>query len=390
MSELKNTQSPILREGGTSTNHRNSNLELFRIVTMLLIVAHHYVVNSGLTLADGPIYSNIWSWRSIFLLLFGAWGKTGINCFMFITGYFMCKSHITVKKYLRLILEIVFYNVVITLIFLLSGYEPFSVVSFVKNLLPIAGVTTGFTSCYLLFYLCIPFLNILVRNMTEKQHFSLIALVAFIYIVMGTMPGFAVTMNYVSWFCVLYFIASYIRLYPKKLFDNTKLWGMLSAVSVIVSAASVVSIAYLAKKLGLGGGNSFYFLADSNKILAVITALCAFMFFKNVKIRYSKFINTVAASTFGVLMIHANSDAMRRWLWQDVLKNDGMYFSNYLVIHAVVSVLAVFAVCVVIDILRIHLLEKPFFKIWYNNRERILFKFQKIENKIFNKLNIKA
>lgn len=27
---------------------RNSNLELYRILVMLLIVAHHYVVNSGL------------------------------------------------------------------------------------------------------------------------------------------------------------------------------------------------------------------------------------------------------------------------------------------------------------------------------------------------------
>ena len=27
---------------------RNSNLELYRIIVMLLIVAHHYVVNSGM------------------------------------------------------------------------------------------------------------------------------------------------------------------------------------------------------------------------------------------------------------------------------------------------------------------------------------------------------
>lgn len=27
---------------------RNSDLELYRIITMLAIVAHHYVVNSGL------------------------------------------------------------------------------------------------------------------------------------------------------------------------------------------------------------------------------------------------------------------------------------------------------------------------------------------------------
>lgn len=27
---------------------RRSNIELFRIITMLIIIAHHYVVNSGL------------------------------------------------------------------------------------------------------------------------------------------------------------------------------------------------------------------------------------------------------------------------------------------------------------------------------------------------------
>ena len=40
--------------GGNSLNKtvRSSNIELFRIVTMFMIIAHHYVVNSGLT--TGP------------------------------------------------------------------------------------------------------------------------------------------------------------------------------------------------------------------------------------------------------------------------------------------------------------------------------------------------
>lgn len=33
-------------------NQRESGIELFRIITMLVIVAHHYVVNSGLTTAE--------------------------------------------------------------------------------------------------------------------------------------------------------------------------------------------------------------------------------------------------------------------------------------------------------------------------------------------------
>ena len=34
---------------------RSSNIELYRIICMLMIVAHHYVVSSGLTSADGPL-----------------------------------------------------------------------------------------------------------------------------------------------------------------------------------------------------------------------------------------------------------------------------------------------------------------------------------------------
>lgn len=67
------------RGGKKLSQNRDSNIELFRIITMFFIVAHHYVVNSGLTSAEGPIASDPLSWRSIFLLLFGAWGKIGIN-----------------------------------------------------------------------------------------------------------------------------------------------------------------------------------------------------------------------------------------------------------------------------------------------------------------------
>ena len=109
---------------------------------------------------------------------------------------------------------------------------------------------------------------------------------------------------------------------------------------------------------------SFYFVSDSNKILAVLTAFSGFMFFKNIKIRYNKLINTVAASTFGVLQIHANSDAMRRWLWQDLLNNVEMYDSEWLVLHAFGSVIGVFVICTAIDYLRIRLIEVPVERYW--------------------------
>lgn len=74
--------------------------------------------------------------------------------------------------------------------------------------------------------------------------------------------------------------------------------------------------------------------------------------FKNLNIKQSKLINTIAASTFGVLLIHANSDTMRQFLWKDVLKNTSMYGTPYLFLYAIGSVLGVYIICTIIDVLR--------------------------------------
>lgn len=365
---------------------RDSGLELFRIITMLLIVAHHYVVNSGLMSAGGPIASSPTSGKSIFLLLFGAWGKTGINCFVLISGYFMCKSNITLKKFLKLVLEVEFYRIVICFIFVSTGYVSFSLVSFIKLLLPVTNVSDNFTGCYIAFFLCIPFINKLLHNISEKQHIYLITIACFIYVFLGTIPKFGVTMNYVSWFITLYFISSYIRLYPKKIFESTKLWGFVAVSSLIASAISVIACVWLGARIGRF--MPYYFLTDSNKIMAVVTALSAFLFFKNLKLK-SSFINTVAASCFGVLLIHANSDAMRNWLWKDLLNNVGMYNSQWLIMHAIVSVIVIYIVCTVIDFVRINLLENLFFTFADKHIKKIAECFKKAESKLCNKLNIR-
>lgn len=120
---------------------RNTNLELYRILLMLAIIAHHYVVNSGLM----PILKeDSLSFRSGFFYLFGMWGKTGINCFVLITGYFMCKSEITWRKFLKLVFEWEFYHIVIFFIFYLTGYSTPSTKAFIMVFWPIGSVKVGF------------------------------------------------------------------------------------------------------------------------------------------------------------------------------------------------------------------------------------------------------
>lgn len=341
---------------------RNSNLELYRIIVMLLIVAHHYVVNSGLMSVMKEDSLHI---QSIFLYLFGMWGKTGINCFVMITGYFMCKSNISLRKFMKLLLEVYFYNIIITGIFLLTRYAHPSFSTIFYALVPIQSFGVNFVACFMVFYLLIPFLNLLIQAMNRKQHLQLIVLCLLVYSGIGTVPKITLGVNYVSWFSVLYFMVSYIRLYGFPIKLSNRAWGWLTLLSILISMASVVFMAWLSTVFVDKNIPVFWFVADSNHVMAVITALCSFMFFKDLKIGYSKLINVVGASTFGVLLIHANSDTMRQWLWRDTFDNVWYIGESGLYLHALLSVFIVFAVCIVFDWVRIRIVEKSIFeRLW--------------------------
>lgn len=338
----------------SSLKQRDSNFELFRIILMIFIVAHHYVVNSGIV---AVMEKNPFAPNALFLFLFGAWGKTAINCFVMITGYFMCKSQITLRKFLKLIAQIEFYNIIIYFVFVLSGYTNFSFSSLFEAIIPVKHIDRGFISAFIVFFLFIPFLNILLHNLDEKKHRRLILLCLFLYTFISTIPTFSVTMNYVSWFIVVYFIASFIRLYPKKCYTKRIIWGLATLIALCLSCISIVICLYF-------GVDQYYFIADSNKLFAVVTAFCAFMYFKNIHLKYNKVINLIASASFGVLLIHANSDTMRQWLWRDTLHNVGAFTTEWCYLHFACSVIGVYVICTVIDLLRLYLLEKPLFKLF--------------------------
>lgn len=333
---------------------RESNLELFRIIAMLSIVAHHYVVNSGVLEQMEVDTINA---KSVFYWLFGMWGKTGINCFVLITGWFMCRSQITLRKFLKLYLEIIFYCLLFYIIFIITGYIKFSLKDFFFSVFPIHGMNNSFVSSFLVFYLFIPFLNILVHNMSFRQHSLLLLLCVFGYTFMGSIPWFHVSFNYVSWFSVLFLIASYFRLYCENLlvFKNLK-WGWWSILFVLISSCSVIVILLTGKKQEL---MPYYFVSDSNKVLALTTSLCLFMFFKNLTLSYHKWINVVASTTFGVFLIHTNSVAMRQWLWQDVVDVKGHYMSDSFLWYSICVVFVIFIICMIMDLVRIRFFEQP-------------------------------
>ena len=59
---------------------RNSNIELLRIISILMIIAGHYYVHGG--------FSDVSPFNECVLKIFGGCAKIGVACFVLITGYF--------------------------------------------------------------------------------------------------------------------------------------------------------------------------------------------------------------------------------------------------------------------------------------------------------------
>lgn len=280
----------------------------------------------------------------------------------------MCTSNITLRKFLKLTLEVIFYSVIIYLVFCATGYSTLNVKDAILSLIPIADCNKRFTSAFILFYLAIPFLNILLKGLNRKNHILLLVLLLYVYTALPMVKA-NVAFNYLSWFSVLYLIASYIRIYGLPHNYSAKFWGWSALLTLLLSVLSIVF------PLAFHRGCTYFFVSDSNHIMAILTAVTSFMFFKNLKIGYCKVVNTIAATTFGVLLIHASSDTMCQFLWIDLFDNPGHYSTP---IYAIGVVFAIFASCSMIDFIRIKTIETPLL----NATERLCMR---IYNKILTK-----
>lgn len=101
-----------------NSKKRNSNFELLRIISMLLIVFHHSVVH-GLLIASAsmnqgtPVSNQVWL-TTFTGQLVAMFGKVAVAVFVMISGYFLVNSSFSweksLKKILFLVAQVYFYS----------------------------------------------------------------------------------------------------------------------------------------------------------------------------------------------------------------------------------------------------------------------------------------
>lgn len=346
-----------------STTPRQSNFELLRIVAMFLIVMHHYVVNStvlGQFVSGGGVIDNPMNYA--FLKLIGAWGKTAINPFVMMSGFFMCTSSLTKKRFLKIFVEWIFYSWVIYAIFLFTGYESAAPNRLISLVFPFfKTVDVYFTASFMWFYLGIPVYNLVIKSLDKKGLYTLTAALLAMFVIPITFFGNTHVFHHVFWYMTLYFVGACIRLYPMEWMSKQRVVALLMiGAFLLVSVGGFAQVLYpcfLTKVASV-----ICRVRESSMLLAFILGASLFLFFKNLNLGYHKWINTFASCMFGVLCIHASSNAMRTWLWQHICRVPEMANAPLpiLALHAFGCVLAIMFICSLIDLARQKWIERGF------------------------------
>lgn len=324
---------------------RDNGLDLLRIISMLMIVALHFWGHGGLIggeLAEGTV--NWFIANAIY-----PFALVAVNCFVLLSGYFQCTSQFKLKRVLSVWLQAVVYSVVL---YVASAVYlgNFSLSEVIRHLLVVATEQYWFVTAYLLMYMVSPFLNAMISAMDKRQHMLCCCTVLGIFCVANNLTNSYDLGNVggghtVLWFCVLYVVAAYIRIYMPVEKKQRK-WGLL---------------VYGLCALGVGLSRFAVFLLDApvvtssynyNSILVTAAAIGLFMAMRTVNLsgKPAKLVGFFAPLAFGVYLIH-DHPSIRPMLWS-ILKPYAFASSPWMIPYGLVCVVGVFLGCCAVEWLR--------------------------------------
>ena len=352
-------------KGTGETSVRQSNFELLRMIAMVIIVAGHFGSHSGFDFPSDRITMN-----RLWIEFFEIGGNISVNVFVLLSGYFLIKSESSrTKKLIQLWLQLFFYSLIIYFVFVIAGKDPLAFGEIIRRVLPVSFVQWWFASTYFVLALFSPYLNSLLKSFGRKQYLGLLALMCFCWSIMPTVTGQAFEGNFLLWFAFLYALGGYIRLYGLPASLSAGKLIALSLLCVILTYLTVVILDFLSLKHEYLRSKTFYFY-EIRRIPLLVISVLLFCGFARLRIRSSRWINTLASAMFGVYLIHDHA-YVRYYLWLDLFHNRDHGGDPLLILRFAGEVLLVMAGCTLIELARIHLLEKKYMPAVSRLAERI-------------------
>jgi len=287
---------------------RQSNIELLKIFSMIGVIILHY---NNATIGNAFAYVSMPSMKAYALYYLESMFICAVNVFMLISGYFMIESRkIDFRKPIRLLIQVVVFREFIYLLQVVLTDAVLSLGSVLANLLP----ASYFAVLYAAVYVLSPFVNKLMISLSRKKlrAFMIIALVLFsvwpfsvdvlekvkktAFAGLSTIGMYGSQSGYtVVNFMLMYMIGAYLKITDIR-------WN--TAVSGAVLVGSWTALFVFANRLikaGIGVGLAWEYCNP----LVILSAIAAFLLFKNIRIKSNPVINSLSKATFSVYLLNS-------------------------------------------------------------------------------------
>ena len=318
---------------------RNSTIEMLRIISMLGVVSLHYFNKKIGGVLNTTVPANIYIAHFLESLCI-----TSVNIFVLISGYFMIHQKTTgLRKAIDLYLTMVVYHLVFFAISIAIGEYTFSLKNLIIAVCPFVIGQKWFLETYILLLLFAPFLNILIEGLNKHTHMMLLVIWLLVFSLWSSFfpspplqdKGYGIT-NFVT----LYLIASYIRLYV--MFDN-KRRTVQKALIVFMISVMLITLSSFSIFSDRAWGYCFIF--------NITASTAAFVIGLNLPKTQNDIVNTIAGTTFGIYISHANI-YLSNLIYHRIMHTERYMDSSLMPIHFLVCIIVQFAICAALELLR--------------------------------------
>lgn len=344
---------------------RDSNFELLRVLSILLIISFHCAWEGGFEYPE-------FCFHKFVVETFHMFGELGVNLFILISGYHMLYGKFKLKKLITLLLEVQFYNWICVFLCVHFGTLTLDKRTVLTNFFPIAEYKYWFATVYLLIYVLSPYINKLLLHLSQKEFQRLLAVCLILFCVFPTVYGAlkndTETLFYYNrfiWLLIVYMLGAYIRLYPPQRITSFAKWLGISALIFLLMECAIVIMEKFQpffNKIGIVNGNYFW---RPNALPMVALSVSLFLCFRFLNVKPLPFVNLLASTTFGIYLLHDGQ--LNFYMWQTLLRSASFTHSKWLVLYIPACALLIFVTGACVDLLRRKLFDLCFSLYAYSN-----------------------
>lgn len=324
---------------------RDSNMELYRIVCMFLVMLFH--VCGVVDVTNNEVLPSCPPSRMLLTQLATSATFVCVDVFILLSGWYGIRTR--TEKVAAFVYQVLFLSILSYIVFIACYDDVTFSWSFLAHVFLMDDY--WFVSTYLLLYLVAPMLNSFIRDSSHRQfRFILIAAILFQCVYGWLSPreaGFLEGRSPFS-FLLLYMLAGYVRRFPVRLKQLPK--NRLLTLYLLTVAVNGL-LAFAARYTGhVQLVNIIYRFSSP---LIIFASLCLLLYFSKLSISHQPLINRVAASSFAAFLVHCFPMFTLKVFWPVVQK---MYLSLPAAVFAVAALLfvvLVYVASILIDQVRI-------------------------------------